>query len=214
MSPVRVESAAPVWLELEDTEGVYRITDFDSSLDLQVNGKRIRRFVAISDGDLITVPNTEISFSFFSLESKSALITTNREPFHIAQFIEEAAIEARSSPKRDDAKAFLREFTRELLREISWTTKAIVFVLLAAFIYGVLYVGYSVSRELRESRETTEAQSGIIKKLQDKLGETSDQIGELEKNQHQTYKHGLARTKPPGDLRQRNMSDSRRLRSR
>lgn len=176
-----VESAAPVWLELEDTEGVYRITDFDPSLDLQVNGKRIRRFVAISDGDLITVPNTEISFSFFSLESKSALITTNREPFHIAQFIEEAAIEARSSPKRDDAKAFLREFTRELLREISWTTKAIVFVLLAAFIYGVLYVGYSVSRELRESRETTEAQSNIIRKLEDKLGQTSDQIGELEK---------------------------------
>jgi S1-C subfamily serine protease len=176
-----VESAAPTWLELEDTEGVYRITDFDPSLDMQVNGKRIRRFIAISDGDLISVPNTEISFSFFSLESKSALITTNREPFHIAQFIEEAALEARSSPKRDDAKAFLREFTRELLREISWTSKAIVFVLLAAFIYGILYVGYSVSRELRESRETTEAQSNIIKKLEDKLGQTTGQIDELNK---------------------------------
>ena len=183
-----VESAASVWLELEDTEGVYRIVEFDPSLDLQINGKRMRRFVAISDGDLITIPNTEIAFSFFSLESKSALITTNREPFHIAQFIEEAAIEARTSPKRDDAKAFLREFTRELLREISWTTKAILFVLLAAFIYGILYVGYSVSRELRESRQPTEAQSSIIKRLEDQLGQTSNQIGELEKTNNQLIK--------------------------
>src|SRR5262249_50881294 len=98
-----------------------------------------------------------------------------------AQFIEEAAIEARTSPKRDDAKAFLREFTRELLREGSWTTKAIVFVLAAAFIYGLVYVGYSVSRELRQSRETTEQQSEIIRKLEQQLGQTSDQLGNLEK---------------------------------
>src|SRR6185503_20565857 len=169
-----------VWLELESSDGVYRVIEFDQALDLQVNDHRIRRFVAISDGDRIDIPNTEISFTFFSLAARSALITTNRET-PIAQFIEEAALEARTSPKRDDAKAFLREFTRELLREVSWTTKAIVFVLAAAFIYGLVYVGYSVSRELRESRQTTEQQSTIIRQLEQQLGQTSDQIGTLEK---------------------------------
>jgi len=169
-----------VWLELENSDGVYRIIEFDPALDLQVNGHRIRRFVAVTDGDRIDIPNTDISFTFFSLAARSALITTNRET-PIAQFIEEAALEARTSPKRDDAKAFLREFSRELLREVSWTTKAIVFVLAAALIYGLVYVGYSVSRELRESRETTQEQSEIIKKLETQLGQTSDQIGSLEK---------------------------------
>jgi S1-C subfamily serine protease len=169
------------WLELENSDGVYRIVDFAPALDLEINGKRIRRFAAISDGDTITLPNTDIAFNFFSLNARSALITTNREPLHVAQFIEEAAIEARTSPKRDDAKAFLREFTRELLREVSWTTKAMIFVLAAAFIYGLVYVGYSVSRELRESRATTEQQSEVIKKLEERLGEASDQLGQLEK---------------------------------
>ncbi|MFN6963156.1 MAG: trypsin-like peptidase domain-containing protein [Pyrinomonadaceae bacterium] len=176
-----VDSTAGLWLELENSDGVYRIVEFDPSLDLQINGKKLRRFVAVTDGNTISIPNTEISFSFFSLSTRSALITTNREPFQIAPFIEEAALEARQSPKRDDAKAFLREFTRELLREISWTTKAIVFVLLAAFIYGALYVGYSVSRELKQSRETTEAQSQVIRQLEKRLGDTTDQIGQLEK---------------------------------
>ncbi|HYJ91593.1 MAG TPA: trypsin-like peptidase domain-containing protein [Pyrinomonadaceae bacterium] len=170
-----------VWFELENSDGVYRITEFDPSLELQINEHRIRRFIAITDGDRIDIPNTDISFTFFSLTARSALITTNRETVPVAQFIEEAALEARTSPKRDDAKAFLREFTRELLREVSWTTKAIVFVLAAAFIYGLVYVGYSVSRELRQSRETTEQQSEVIRKLEQQLGQTSDQIGSLEK---------------------------------
>lgn len=174
-------AAQSVWFELEDADGVYRIVDFDPSLDLQINDKKIRRYIAIADGDVISLPNTEISFAFFSLTSKSALITTNREPTHVAQFIEEAALEARTSPKRDDAKAFLREFSRELLREVSWTTKAIAFVLAAALIYGLIYVGYSVSRELRQSRETTEQQSLVIRKLEERLGQASDQLGQLEK---------------------------------
>jgi S1-C subfamily serine protease len=173
-------SGGGVWLELENSDGVYRLIEFDPTLDLQLNDHRIRRFVAISDGDIISIPNTEISFTFFSLAARSALITTNRET-PIAQFIEEAALEARTSPKRDDAKAFLREFTRELLREVSWTTKAIVFVLAAAFIYGLVYVGYSVSRELRQGRETTEQQSDVIRNLEHQLGQTSDQLGNLEK---------------------------------
>ena len=169
------------WFDLENADGVYRIVEFNDSLSLRVNDNPIRRFIAIADGDVIAVPDADISFSFFSLETKSSLITTNRDQPHISRFIEDAAIESRSSAKRDDAKAFLREFVRELSREISWTSKLIVLVLALGFITGVLYIGYAVSNELRESRIQSEQQSAIISKLEEKLGQTSDQIGQLDK---------------------------------
>ena len=130
-------SDSGMWFDLENADGAYRIIDFDESLELKINDKPMRRFIAITDGDVIAVDGSDISFSFFSLETKSSLITTNREQPHIAQFIEEAALESASSAKRDDAKAFLREFTRELAREISVTTKLITLVLTLGFITGV-----------------------------------------------------------------------------
>lgn len=169
-----------VWLELENSDGVYRVIDFDPNLEFKVNGNPIRRFIGISDGDTISVENTDVSFSFFSLNSKPTLIKTNRETRQIAPFIEEAALEAAISPQRDDAKAFLREFTRELAREISWTTKLIILVLAIGFITGVLYLGYAVNQELRENREQAEKQSEVIRKLQETLGQASDQIGQLD----------------------------------
>lgn len=170
-----------VWLDLENTDGVFRVVDFDSSLVFSINGQPIRRFIAIADGDVVRIEDTDISFAFFSLADKPSLITTNREQPQIAQFIEEAAIEARTSPKRDDAKAFLREFSRELMREVSWTTKAIALVLSVGFISGVLYLGYAVSAELRASREQAEQQQQIIGRLEERLGTASTQLGELDK---------------------------------
>lgn len=170
-----------MWFDLENTDGVFRVVEFDNRLNLQINNNPIRRFIAVTDGDTITVSGREITFSFFSLESKSALIRTNREQPHISRFIEEAALESAASEKRADAKLFLREFVRELSREISWTSKAIALVLIVAFITGVLYIGFAVNRELRESRKTAEAQNDIIKRLEDKLGQTSEQLGELDK---------------------------------
>ena len=169
------------WFDIENTDGVYRIIEFDSALGLRINSNPIRRYIAIADGDVIEVGDTGVSFSFFSLEAKSSLITTNREQPHISRFIEEAALESSTSAKRDDAKAFLREFVRELLREISPTTKLIVLVLTVASIAGVLYIGWAVSRELRESRKQSEQQSEVIRNLELRLGQTSDQIGELDK---------------------------------
>ena len=170
-----------VWLELENSDGVFRLTKFDPALVFTINDQPIRRFIAISDGDVLTIEGTDISFAFFSLAAKPSLITTNREQPAIAHFIETAALDAAISPQRDDAKAFLREFTRELAREISWTTKLIVLVLGIGFISGVLYLGYAVNRELRESREQAKSQSDIIRKLEETLGTASDQIGELDK---------------------------------
>lgn len=168
------------WLELEQTEGVYRIIEFDESLGFTINGKPLRRFIAIRDGDSIEIAEKDISFGFFWLTSKSSLIVTNREP-HIAQFIESAALDARASPKRDDAKAFLREFVREFSREVSWFTKISVLLLAFLLISGVLYLGWGVYNEMRTTRERNEAQNELIRKLEEKLGQTNDQLGELDK---------------------------------
>lgn len=170
-----------VWLELENSDGVFRVIQFDPSLRLLINDAPIRRYIAIVDGDVLKIDGTDISFAFFALSAKPSLITTNREQPHIAQFIEEAALESAISPKRDDAKTFLREFSRELVREIRWTTKLIILVLSVGFITGVLYLGYAVNRELRESRETAERQSDVIQRLEQQLGKASDQLGELDK---------------------------------
>lgn len=169
-----------VWLELELTEGVYRVINFKESLNFMLNGKPLRRFVGIKDGDSLEIPANDISFSFFSLASKSSLITTNRET-HVAQFIEQAAIGASASPKRDDAKAFLREFVRELSREIRWSTKLIVLVLAIGFIFGILYLGFAFNRQLRENREQAEKQNDIVKQLQEQLAQNNEQIGNIDK---------------------------------
>ena len=172
--------AGGVWLELEFEENVYRIINFQPSLNLLHNGRPIRRFVGIRDGDTIEIPDQEISFSFFALSSKSALITTNREP-HIAPFIEQAAIGSAISPKRDDAKAFLREFVRELLREVSWTTKLILLAIVIGSISGLLYLGFAFNEELQKNRQLAQQQSDIIRQLEGKVSQTNDQLGELDK---------------------------------
>lgn len=171
------------WFEIENSDGFYRIVNFNENLNLTLNDKPIRRYIAISDGDSISIPDTSISFSFFSLTSKSSLITTRQENRLVTpQFIENAALEASISPKRDDAKLFLREFVRELSREISWTSKLIMLVLTIGFISGILYIGYAVSRELAQSREQAQKQNEIIIKLEEKMNQTNDQIGELDKS--------------------------------
>lgn len=176
-----------VWFRLESTEGSYRIADFDKSLDLRLNSSPIRRFIAISDGDSLTFGEGDAAFTFFSLANESSLITTNRTQSAIP-FIEEAAMEAASTPERDDAKMFLREFLRELLSEISWRTKAISGVLIVGFLVGLLYLGFSVSNELRRSRETSQSQSETIKTLEGKLDAATDQLTLINESSEQFKK--------------------------
>jgi S1-C subfamily serine protease len=169
-------------LEIEYQENTYRIVKFNENLKLNINGKPIRRYLAVSDGDVIEIPETDISFSFFALTSKSSLITTRQDSPQVAQFIEQAAIGAAISPKRDDAKMFLREFVRELSREISWTTKLIVLVLALGFISGILYLGYAFNSEMAQNRRQAQEQNETIRRLQEQLSQTSEQIGQLDKS--------------------------------
>jgi hypothetical protein len=54
-------------------------------------------------------------------------------------------------------------------------------VLAAGFITGILYLGYSMSSEMRASRMQAEQQKVIITRLEEQLGTTSSQLGELDK---------------------------------
>lgn len=177
-----------VWVRLEDSEGVYRIIDFDPTIDLRVNDKPVRRFIAVSDGDVLTIGESDISLGFFALAEKPSLITTKRNDTYVAPFISEAAIDAAASPERDDAKAFLREFVRELSREISWTTKAIVLVLAIGFLSGILYLGYAVSSELTASRKIANEQADMISRLEKELGEQTGRLTEFNKKSDEIIK--------------------------
>lgn len=170
------------WLELELDNGDYRIIRFNERLNLLLNGTPVHRFVPIRDGDTISLADGKVSLSFFAISGKSALIATNRDQTHVAHFIEEAAMESAYSPKRDEAKAFLREFLRELFHEVSWTTKLIILAIALGFISAIFYTAISVNRELTKSREQSEQQSEIIKKLEGQLVQTNDQLSQLDKS--------------------------------
>ncbi|MGI9034858.1 MAG: trypsin-like peptidase domain-containing protein [Pyrinomonadaceae bacterium] len=177
-----------IWLELEKTEGVYRVVNFKENLNFKFNDEPLRRFVEIKDGDVIALETAGISFAFFALAAKSSLIAANREPHLVAPFIEDAALESAYAPKREDAKVFLRQFVRELSREISWATKLIILTIAVAFLGGILYLGFAFNRELRETREQSAQQSEIIKKLEEKMSQTSDQIGKIDESNEQFKK--------------------------
>lgn len=174
-------------LEWEDTQ--YRLTNYNEEIGFTLNGEPIKRYVAIKDGDNIEVLGTAITFSFFSLTSESSLITTNREQPHIAQFIEEAAVEAAATPKRDDAKVFLREFILELSREISLTTKLLVLALGVGLISGIFYLGFAVNSELKKNRQESEKQRQVIEQLQAKIDKTNDQVGEIDKKSEEMQRN-------------------------
>jgi V8-like Glu-specific endopeptidase len=167
-----------VWLALEREDNFYRITDFKAGLGMKHNGRSMRRFAMISEGSTITIESANIEFSFFSLASESSLITTNREA-HNVQFIEEAAIGAASTEKRDDAKAFLREFSQELLREISLRSKLLALALVLSVIGGLFYLGYGFYQETRRNRLLAAEQTREIGAMNEKLQQTNKELSEL-----------------------------------
>lgn len=175
-----------VWLELRRENGFYRVADFKQSLDFTINDAPLVARTKLRDGDSINISDAEISLSFFTVSNhKSAALTATNHGARQMRFIETAAIESASSPQRDDAKVFLREFVRELVREVSWRTKIIALLLIVATLSGLFYVGTSVADELQRSREVSEQQAAIINGLKDELAKNRDEIGNLDKKNQQ-----------------------------
>ncbi|HZH89544.1 MAG TPA: trypsin-like peptidase domain-containing protein [Pyrinomonadaceae bacterium] len=163
-------------LELQRTNGHYRVGDFDRSLRLTHNGAPLAPAAAIEDGDTVRIPDTDFVLQFFPVESPPALVANRRPDVLIAPFIENAAIESAATARRDDAKVFLREFTRELIREINLSTKLIALAIVVALVGGILYFGNAGFKELKQSRRHIEEQNAQIARLNQKVGESQNQF--------------------------------------
>ncbi|MCA1593623.1 MAG: trypsin-like peptidase domain-containing protein [Acidobacteria bacterium] len=161
-------------LELARTNGHYRVTDFDSSLDITLNGTPLVPGAAIDGGDELRFGETELALQFFPINDLPAVIPSRRA--QVAPFIEQAAIEAAATARRDDAKVFLREFTRELVREIKISTKLVVLLIVLSLVGGILYLGFAANKELQRSRDLINRQNEQLSKQQDELDKMNGQF--------------------------------------
>src|SRR5216684_4725763 len=175
------QTAAPVHgpvIELARLNGVYRIAKVDATLEVRLNGRPIKPNRGIYDGDEIWVGPSGPSIHFFPIEASAALVPGRRDA-HVAPFIEQAAMEASATARRDDAKIFLREFTRELVREINPSTKIITFTILILALLGALYIGYAQFSEARRSRKIIAEQQAQLAAQQEELKRANGLLGTL-----------------------------------
>ena len=168
-----------VMLELSRQNGHFRVQEFDPEIGITLNGRPLARGAKIDDGDELRFAAFDVRMQFFPVGNLPAVTQTSRRA-SVAPFIEQAAIEAAATARRDDAKVFLREFSRELLREINWSTKIGVFLCVAILITGVLYIGNAVYRELKHGRELINEQNKQLAQLQDEINQARGQFGAVD----------------------------------
>jgi S1-C subfamily serine protease len=180
--PEAIPRADGFLLELKRTNGHYRVGDFDRSLRLMHNGALLAPDTSIEDGDQVRIPDTDFVLQFFPIAQPPALVANRRADVHVAPFIENAAIESAATARRDDAKVFLREFTRELIREINLSTKIIALLITVALVGGFFYFGFAGFKELKQSRRHIEEQNAQIARLNQKMGESQNQFEEVNRS--------------------------------
>ena len=117
--------------------------------------------------------------TFYPIRSLPAVVSPATHEAHIAPFIEQAAIESAATARRDDAKVFLREFTRELVREINPSTKLITFAIALALVGGILYIGFSMYKEMQRSRKIIDDQRAQLTSMRNEVSKTNETINDL-----------------------------------
>ena len=178
---IEATAKVPV-IELARSNGSYRVTSLNSGVEIRLNGKRIRPNAAIDDGDEVWIGPSGPSIHFFPVGSTAALVPGRRDTAHVAPFIEQAAMESSSTARRDDAKIFLREFTRELVREINPSTKILVFAILIASVLGALYIGIALSSEIRRLRKINDDLRSQAAAMNDQVSRTNEQLSDLDRS--------------------------------
>lgn len=171
-------------LELSRKNGSYRITAFDESLNLELNGKLLEFNTEIEDGDEIRIDSSQLLLTFYPIRSLPAVVGTSAHEAHLAPFIEQAALESAATARRDDAKVFLREFTRELVKEINPSTKLITLAIVVVLVGGSLYLGFSMFKELQGTRHLIADQGAKLAQAKDqasKMNKTLNDIGRSNK---------------------------------
>jgi len=163
-------------IEIARNNGDYIIAGFDPSQKLTLNGNGLNAGYTIRDGDVIHIEGSDLSLQFFPIGGVPTALTRSPQETRVAAFIENAAIESAATARRDDAKVFLREFTRELVREISISTKLVSMAIAAALVGGVLYLGFGLYKEVQTSRGVINDQQDQIKKMSERVQKTTEEI--------------------------------------
>lgn len=171
-------------LEITRSNGNYQVKEVAATVSITHNGKPLMPEQVIADGDRIYLGSPDLALRFFTVRDLPAVVTgrRRRRETEVAPFIEQAAIEAAATARRDDAKVFLREFSRELLREIKPSTKLATLAIAAALVFGVLYLGYAAYREMQRSRQTINDQNEVIAQLREIARQTNHQLGEVNRS--------------------------------
>src|ERR1051325_2168771 len=172
-------AANSVLLELSRANGLYRITDFNRTIPLTLNGHPVRPGSEIRDGDEFRIADSELVLHFYPVRALPAVVPGAARETHVAPFIEAAAIESAATARRDDAKVFLREFTRELVREINPSTKLITLAIAVALVGGMLYLGFAMDKELQRSRRLIDEQGVQLGRMRDQVSKTNEQISNI-----------------------------------
>src|SRR5215213_9514388 len=179
-------AANTVLLELSRKNGgAYRVTDFDPAVSLTQNGKPVDPGNEIRDGDEFRVPDSEVVLHFFPVRDLPAVVPQAPRGTHVAPFIEAAAIESAATARRDDAKVFLREFTRELVREINTSTKLITLAIAVVLVGGMLYLGFAMYKEIQRNRRLTDQLSAKVGQMGDQVTKTNEQITNIDESTKQ-----------------------------
>jgi len=173
------EVANSIVIELARYGSSYRVADFEKELQPTRNGEALALDDEIRDGDDIRLDHSGLSLQFFRVRSLPAVIPQGSRETHVAPFIEAAAIESAATARRDDAKVFLREFTRELVREIKPSTKLITLAMALLLVGGVLYIGFAMYKEVQRSRRLIDEQKAALGQMKDQVKKTNDQLSDL-----------------------------------
>jgi serine protease Do len=185
--------ANTVLLELSRKNVSYRVADFDSSVSITQNGDPVSVGTEVRDGDEFRVAGSDVILHFFPVRDLPAVLPQAPRETHVAPFIEAAAIESAATARRDDAKVFLREFTRELVREINVSTKLVALTIAIALVGGMLYLGFAMYKELQRSRRLIAEQGEQLGKMRDQVSKTNEQIVSIdESNKQIQYSLSLA----------------------
>lgn len=165
-------------LELSRANGSYRVMSFDESLGFTHNGQPLAKDTAIEDGDEVGFTDANLALQFFPIRSLPAVVSHSTRDTHVAPFIEQAAIESAATARRDDAKVFLREFTRELVREINPSTKLITLAIAVALVGGILYIGFAMYKEMQRTRRLIDDQRAQLQQAREQAAKMNETLAD------------------------------------
>ncbi len=177
--PPRADAHSDV-LSLSRLNGHYRVSYADPSLRLIHNGQPLQSEAVIADGDEVRIEASPLVLQFFPIRSLPAVIPAPAHETHVAPFIEQAAIESAATARRDDAKVFLREFTRELVREIKISTKLIALGIALLLVGGTLYIGFALFKEIQTNRRVIDAQRTQMNGMKEQVDKTNKKLTDID----------------------------------